>query len=584
MVTRAQIEDEGARTLADALANVPGVELFPYGAFGAQVDYGIRGATSARTLVLVDGQPIADPTTAEVYLAQLSTVGVERIEVVESASSALYGTSASGGVINVITRVPRGEYVEGSLGSYGDRDVRATVGNGTIGGSFERRVATNDYSYPALTYGGPACKTIANGTCAFPSGVRDNADGRETVGRIDANVPLGLGFTARARADLASLDIGVPNSLAFLTPNTRSRSTNRTGLVEIARASADNTFTVDVSGADQRGSYADPSFGSDDTVWGRSQLSLKDAVSAKRADLVAGIDLSRSSGRFAFPAAPGFGTTPATPAYAIGASQAQSAAYVQVGTSPFEGARVTAGLRAEHDAPAGSVLAPSFGAVFRPAKNVRLAGNVSESFSVPTLTDLYYPGYANPNLLPEKSQNSDATLSFDASHGSLSVGWFARNGSNFIVLDSNFVPQNAQRASTAGIVVSARSAPYRGIVGDVSFTDLYRSLDLVTGARLPRQPVGQASAGITKPFGTTSTAFGVRFNVVGSDGDDTANVPPPLTGRYDSYSSLDAYLRYRFAPSAVVSVRGFNLGDDREAPIFGYPNVGRRFTVEVSTR
>jgi hypothetical protein len=33
-----------------------------------------------------------------------------------------------------------------------------------------------------------------------------------------------------------------------------------------------------------------------------------------------------------------------------------------------------------------------------------------------------------------------------------------------------------------------------------------------------------------------------------------------------------------------VSVRGFNLGNDREAPIFGYPNVGRRVVVELSTR
>lgn len=99
VVDRSQIDAEGARTLADVLVGVPGVELFPYGPFGAQVDFGIRGATSARTLVLVDGQPVGDPTTGTVDPDQLSTVGVQRIEIVESAASALYGTSASGGVI-----------------------------------------------------------------------------------------------------------------------------------------------------------------------------------------------------------------------------------------------------------------------------------------------------------------------------------------------------------------------------------------------------------------------------------------------------------------------------------------------------
>ncbi|MBD5636186.1 MAG: TonB-dependent receptor, partial [Candidatus Eremiobacteraeota bacterium] len=99
VVDRARIEAYGDRTVADALQDVPGVELFPYGAFGAASSYGIRGTTSAQTLVLVDGIPVTDPTTGAVQLSQFSTIGVQRIEIVESGSSTLYGTSASGGVI-----------------------------------------------------------------------------------------------------------------------------------------------------------------------------------------------------------------------------------------------------------------------------------------------------------------------------------------------------------------------------------------------------------------------------------------------------------------------------------------------------
>ncbi len=583
VVDRNQIDAEGARTLADALVGVPGVELFPYGPFGAQADLGIRGAISARTLVLVDGQQVGDPTTGTVDLAQFSTVGVQRIEIVESASSALYGTSASGGVVNVITSVPRSTYLEASYGSYDDRDLRLGVGNGVVGATFERHVATNAYPYPAFTYGSPRCNTTAGTPCAYPAGIRENDYGKQSTGRIAADVPLSGGFAIRGRLIATALDVGIPSRLDGLTPNTTNRSANDTALVEVTRTRTNSTFSLDVSGATQRSAYADPSFGEDDVSWGRSQLSLKEAITGRKADLVTGIDLSRSSGIFAFPAV----AAPASPIppFAVGASQSQAAAYLQAGATFLAGTHVVAGLRAEHDSPAGSILAPSFGAVLQLGRNIRVAGNVSESFTVPTLQDLYYPGYSNPNLQPEKSLNSDATIVFDDSRGSLSVGWFGRSGSNFIVLDPvTFIPFNAQRAQSAGIAVAARTKPMNGLIADFSFTDLYRALDLTSGSRLPNNPVGQASAGITRPFGSTRTALGVRFGVVGSDGDDAANVPQALIGRYDSYTSLDAYLRYKLSKDGIFTVRGFNLGNDRAAPIFGYPNVGRRFVVELSTR
>jgi vitamin B12 transporter len=242
-------------------------------------------------------------------------------------------------------------------------------------------------------------------------------------------------------------------------------------------------------------------------------------------------------------------------------------------------------VRAEHDSPAGSVLAPSFGAIVSLGSNLRLAGNISESFGVPSLQDLYYPGAANPNLQPEKSRDRDVTLAYTAGRTGISLGWFGRAGSNFIVFDPvQFIPINEQRASTAGVSMTLRAPLFYGWLGELGYTDLYRALDLVTYARLPRAPVGQLTAGITKPFGPSRVAYAVHFTSVGSDGDDAANIPPPLTARYDAYTSLDAYLRYRAGPSSIVSLRGFNLTNDREAPIFGYPGVGRRFALEVSTR
>ena len=584
VIDRSRIESFGDRTVADALQDVPGVQLQSYGPFGAQVGYGIRGATSAQTLILVDGIPITDPTTGAVQLSQLSTIGVQRIEVVESGSSTLYGTSASGGVINIITTVPSGEYLAVSDGSFANRDLRGGVGNGTVGFSFERHVATDAYPYGALNYGPGS---------SFPAGVREFAQGDESAGQFSLDLPVVAGFRVRARADASATYIGAPGSLDFASSTATQNTSTDSFLVDLEKASPNSTLTISLAGSKTRLAYDDVVFndGESDVDTGRSQISVKDAFAVSRFDGVAGVDLSRESGVFSFPFAPGFPAsggfpaTPATPANTFGEAQAQSAAYVQLGASPFAGARLTGGLRGENDSPHGSVLAPSFGGTIRSGA-VRFSGNVGESFRVPTLEDLYYPGFSNPKLLPEKAQTADTTVAFDMPRGTFSAGWFDRNGSNFIIAGPPFfVPFNAQRAQSAGVVLTASSKPVAGLVAELSFTNLYRALDVTTGARLPNDPVEQASLSLSHPFSPAGgrLSYGMRWAIVGSDGTDAGAVTP-LIAEYDAYDKLDAFLRYKIAQRAVVTVRGSNLGNTLYAPYFAYPAPGRTVEVELSTR
>ncbi|MBD5635485.1 MAG: TonB-dependent receptor, partial [Candidatus Eremiobacteraeota bacterium] len=521
VVDRARIEAYGDRTVADALQDVPGVELFPYGAFGAASSYGIRGTTSAQTLVLVDGIPVTDPTTGAVQLSQFSTIGVQRIEIVESGSSTLYGTSASGGVINIITRVPRGAYLAASAGSFNDRDVRAAVGNGTAGFSFERHVATNAYPYGPLDYGTGI---------SYPGGVRSNAEGDETTGRFSLDLPLVAGFTVRARADASAAYIGAPGGLNFSSETATQNTSTDSFLVDLERATSASTLTISLAGSKARLAYDDlvGNYGESDVDTGRSQISVKDALEGKNVDGVFGIDLSRESAVLSFPESPNFSAYPKVlppiPAYGFGTAQAQAAAYGQIGVTPFAGARFTGGLRAENDSPNGSVLAPSFGGTIRSGA-LRFSGDVGESFRVPTLDDLYYPVYSNPNLLPEKAQTADATVAYEIPRATLSAGWFDRNGSNFIVDNPlTFVPFNAQRAQSAGIVLTASTKPFAGLVAEASVTNLYRALDVTTGARLPSEPVMQTSLTLAHPFtGAERFSYGLRWGIVGSDGTDKAN-------------------------------------------------------------
>ena len=579
VVDRARIESYGARTVADALQDVPGLNLFSYGPFGSLTDYGIRGSLSEQTLVLVDGQPITDPATGTVELGQLSTIGVDRIEVVESGASTLYGTSASGGVINVITSAPRGTYLQASDGSYADRDVRVGAGNGIVGFSYEKHVADNAYAYPPLDYSPKAM---------FASGVRANAHADQSAGRLSLDLPFAKAYNVRARLDDQETQIGVPGDLEFgLTPSGSQGTGLQSAFFELDREEGAASTSVTFSAVRNRLDYYEPTQnnGESDIYTARSQVSLKQTFSATHLDGVGGIDLSRESGLFSFPTAPAFGTAPSVPAFATSAAQAQSAAYVQLGTSPSSGTRFTAGLRAENDSPRGSVLAPSLGGVIRSGV-LRLAGNVGESFRVPTLEDLYYPNFSNPNLLPEKAQTADATVAYEAHHATVSVGWFDRNGSNFIIVDPvTFLPGNVQRAATAGVTVTASTQPFAGLTAEASFTDLYRALDVATGARLPRNPAGSATLSIAHEFTAADRfAYGLRWGIVGSDGDDKTYAGPQLATSYDAYDTLDAFVRYRIGSRGVISLRGFNLADERYAAIFGYPAIGRRLYVELSSR
>src|SRR5690606_6496015 len=120
-----------ARTLADVLANALGVDLQPRSP--AQADIALRGATFEQILVLVDGVRMSDAQTGHFDLDLAVPLSeVERIEILRGPATALYGSDAVGGVVNIVTR-RGGERlrfgVEG--GSFGTAGAHAALYGGT---------------------------------------------------------------------------------------------------------------------------------------------------------------------------------------------------------------------------------------------------------------------------------------------------------------------------------------------------------------------------------------------------------------------------------------------------------------------
>ncbi|MDP9519102.1 TonB-dependent receptor plug domain-containing protein [Pseudomonas protegens] len=102
--TREDIDRLQPTSLTDLLQRVPGVQVAQSGGRGNLPNIFIRGTNSAQSLVLVDGQRISSSSSGDSNLQFISVEQIERVEVLRGSRSVIYGSDAIGGVIQIFTR------------------------------------------------------------------------------------------------------------------------------------------------------------------------------------------------------------------------------------------------------------------------------------------------------------------------------------------------------------------------------------------------------------------------------------------------------------------------------------------------
>ncbi len=114
VITAKDMSNRGINNIKDVLQeDIPGLE-FQRGGFGSDIK--MQGLEAKNILILIDGERIAGESGNNVDYSRLNADNVERVEIVKGAASALYGSQAMGGVINIITKTPR-KKLEISVGS-----------------------------------------------------------------------------------------------------------------------------------------------------------------------------------------------------------------------------------------------------------------------------------------------------------------------------------------------------------------------------------------------------------------------------------------------------------------------------------
>jgi len=132
LISHDEIEALAAETVSDVLRRAAGINLLT--GTGRSQEISIRGLGSGHTLILLDGRRITGGYNATIDVRQIPVLMIDHIEIVRGPGSALYGSEATGGVVNIITTKPprqtsAGIDARGALGPAAERSVQGMVGS-----------------------------------------------------------------------------------------------------------------------------------------------------------------------------------------------------------------------------------------------------------------------------------------------------------------------------------------------------------------------------------------------------------------------------------------------------------------------
>lgn len=191
--TRADITAQAAASVGDLMRNNGIVEMSRNGGAGATTSLFLRGAETRHTLVLVDGVRVDSQATGGASWNAIPIAQVERVEVLKGPASAIYGSDAIGGVVQIFTRQASATpSVELGL-------ALGNLGTSKLDGGVSGRVGTLDYAVSL------AAERSSGFNATLPSNIYSYVPDRDGYRKRQASLRLGNQFNAQHRAELVLL-------------------------------------------------------------------------------------------------------------------------------------------------------------------------------------------------------------------------------------------------------------------------------------------------------------------------------------------------------------------------------------------
>lgn len=428
IITGEELKKRSHTSIGDALKNVMGVNIRENGSRGAISSVTMRGSNAQQVLVLIDGKRLNKPGDGQVDLNTLSIPieNIERIEVLRGASSALYGSDAMGGVVNVITKIPSDPFTKISL-SYGRFDTK------NILLSTSRKVGNFGYIFSANR--------------EESSGFRKNSD-YELLG-FDSKFTFDLSkdFHIDLNFDHNHKEAGVPGSIAFPSPEARQWDEN--ALYGVTFRFKDTIAKL--YNHNSRIHFTDPAWMTDSThknhVLGADIQSSMLIGSSNL--LTGGLELlseevdSTDVGR---------------------KTRSRKGLFIQDEITLNEKIAFNIGMRYD-DFDKGNRITPRAGFLYKILKDTTVRLTAGGGYRIPTLNDLYWPdtGWTagNPDLKPEKSFEYEASIEQRFSKKiTVKALVFQKDVKDLIIWRETepfrWMPENIDKAKIRGFELSSR--------------------------------------------------------------------------------------------------------------------------------
>lgn len=558
IITSREIRDSGAVDLPALLRREAGIELSQNGGVGTTSSTFLRGTATNQVLVLIDGVRVSSLTTGATALDQLMLDQIERVEVVRGGVSSLYGSGAIGGVIQVFTRrgqTEPGASIDLGAGEQGTRRLRASF-SGAAGATGGTRYALNlsHYSTDGFSAQNPANSPTTN---PDRDGYRNLSLSGSLAHRFSADHEAGLRFFStdgRVEFDNAfAASVNDKHSadarVGAFTLYTHNRISSR-WLSKLGYALGRDQFDGFLNGA-----------ASSRTTSRNTQITWQNDI-ALAADQTANVGVERLHQ-----------AVQSTTAYNRSGRDVDAVFLGYQGRFGRHAFQFNA--RDERYSDFGRARTHFGGYGFDLTERVRLTAVSSRAFRAPTFNELFFPGFGNPNLRPERSRNFELGAQYAfGPHLLRAVAFHSRIED----LVNPFPIFNINRAVIDGIEIS-----YRGTIAGADVKASLTMQDPIqhtasTHLQLIRRAKTFGSLSLAKSFGPWRFGAELLSSRQRFDNDIIAFSRVELA----PYEVLNLTARYDLGKQTALSARLENATDRRYVLAHGFNTQGRKLSALLS--
>lgn len=553
VITRSDIERLAARDVADVLRLVPGLNVSRSGSPGKIASLFTRGGSSKQTLVLWNGLELNNPYFSGFDWGRFSTAGVDRVEVVRGPFSALYGSDAVSGVVQILTR---------PVASFLNVDVQGGE-RGLLNGRLEGASRAG-----ALRFAG-SLESRAD------DGFAPNDDHEQAAAQAEVRWEPATGFSIGARGRFLQYDVGIPRSVnaegtAFeLRPDRREEGEELEIAIPLRAEIRGGAYELTLSRLDRSDEFRDP-----EDPFGRNHAVTE--VEVLRGALIANYRLGEHvlsvGGEWEEAVVDDW--TNFGPSLDSEERQGEGVFLEDAVSVPFAGGvlEANAGIRYDRFETFGSEISPRAAVAFRFGSNKVRAG-YGEAFRAPAVGELFIPFFGNASLEPERSANVELGYDRMYARGKVSLTLFRNDFDELIVYDNRTNRfENTGAGESRGMELGWEQHVLPTVALAISYTYLDTE-DADTGLPFLRRPEHSGSLWVRwSDFGWSASAAIVH---AGERADVTDLFP---WGRVlaDPFTTADLVVERPLAEGVTPYVKIENVTDEEYEEIFGYPSPGRR--------